>query len=69
MRLKKQKVRDFAERIRTTFNYHLNFYSSGIIETENDDEHRTRRHVSIQELDELISKYEEVEDLIERLSK
>ena len=67
--VKKQKVIDFAERIRTTFNYHLIFYSSGIIETENDDEHRTRRHVSIQELDELISKYEEVEDLIKRLSK
>ena len=67
--VKKQKLLYFAEKYRTTFNYPVIFCSSGSLEIENDDEHRTRRHVSIQELDELIYKYEEVEDLIKRLSK
>lgn len=67
--VKKQTVRDFAHRISTTFNYRIIFCSSGSIEIEGDDGSNTRRQISIQELDELISKYEEVENLIHCLSK
>lgn len=62
----KQKYRDYHEKYRTSFGVHLSWGSKDI--NIWDDNSGNKREITIEELKELLSKYEQIDALVEKLT-
>lgn len=65
----KSKLREYQDKYRTSFGVHIVMCSSGEISVYNGEDYKTSREITMDELKDLIAKYEQVDVLIGKLTE
>lgn len=63
----KAKFREYEDKYRTTFGVHIPYWSSGKVCVRDDNDNE--RDITIEELKKLLSKYEELDRLVEKITE